>query len=237
MAKKHILDMTVVIDDFIGGKKGRKMIEDLNKIGELGSGWEQLEIEKIQAAVLQKLEGKKYDLMLLVESGGPFILGSREMLSHADRVHSLPLSMHYRRPNARVDKSYYTATIDDASKALDDLGDIVTTSKKIALVDGDIGNRNYSMNRLRAIKSAIKSKNPGAEIDVIVGVVNNKFRNSNLIDIVGYYVEYVAKLSDIVNNKLGVGTEKDWGETVHGDTIQKLIRYWRRRKTLPILVD
>ena len=223
--KKHILRKSVMIDDFVGGKKGQQLIKELQESGEFKTDVQYLGAEDIQKIVLKRLEGRRYDLMLLVESGGAFLLGTREITSHADRVLSLPLSMHFTQNPI---SHFRPRGID---KIVGQFEDAIQNSKRIALVEGDVGEFGDSFKRLEKVVKSIKKSNPDAEVEVIVGVAHIRFLDDKFLNIVGYYVGHLHKLSDYTHRIDGNP------ERALNPEQKKLIGYWRRRKTLPLVVD
>ncbi len=252
MLKKHYSG--VVIDDFIGGKEGFEMIQKLRKVGRVSEFWDVLSINTIRNVVLKKLGRRKYDLMIFVETGGVFMLGCKEMFGHANRVVSLPLSSHYPQ-------TFYA---DKLGEYIQDFKEYIEHSKRIAIVEGDVGTQGVSFQRLNNIKNHIRKINNKAIIDVIVGVcvrdlINAKFPGFKkpLITIFGIAVDYLIKLSDIargyeavlIKDKKALESLPDIPEVrkelaksglkpyLLSETAMELVRLWHRRKTLPVLFE
>ncbi len=250
--KKHYSG--VVIDDFIGGKEGFVMIQKLRNVGRVSEFWDVLSINTIRTAVLKKLGRRKYDLMIFVETGGVFMLGCKEMFGHANRVVSLPLSSHYPQ-------SLYA---DKLGEYIQDFREHIEHSKRIAIVEGDVGTQGVSLQRLNNIKNIIRQINTSATIEVIVGVcvrdlVSAKFSGFKkpLITIFGVAVNYIIKLSDVARGyEAALIKEKKALESLPdtpyvrkelaeigikpyplSKTALELVRLWERRKTLPVVLE
>lgn len=211
-------DKDVLVDDFIGGKKGTKVVKELLKYHSTAlRDYIPLDIDFIRKAVIKKLGRKQYDLMIFIESGGVYFLGIPEITKHARETATIPASGH--------DNPLHYNT----HKLVSELERQIKSSKKIAIVEGDVGVTSHSFGRLMRIRHDVWQLNEKADIDTIVGVSVAEF--AHRFDIVGVLIRQMVKLSDIAHGL--EDTLKDGSFLVELE--KKLLTLWQHRKTLPVL--
>lgn len=214
----------IVIDDFIEGKRGQRMIAELQKTGTY-SDYEPLDLKVIRNGVLKQLGGKKYDLMIFVESGGVYFLAIPEIIGHAKKSITLPISSHspgfeWYKGISSFFKPY------SIRPALDKYEDLIKSSKSIAIVEGDIGTWGNSFKRLVAVAECVEEINNLADVELIVGIIAGFYSSfSRKLGIIGVKAMEIQKLSDLARTLLP-REPKDRNEAE-----QKLVEYWKRRKT------
>ncbi|HIJ98470.1 TPA: hypothetical protein H1005_00810 [archaeon] len=204
-------DKNVVIDDFVGGKKGTQLIKELRAVGALMYvDSVQLTLDEIRRSIIEQIVNKQYGLMIFIESGGLLILGTTEIVSHARRTAVLPASSHV------IDSYKEIETFLSLAKQ------IIKSSKRIAIVEGDVGEASHSYNRLKDLKNRIIGLNRKASVEIIVGVVARKFANRRLFNVIGVIVKNIDKLSDIVHEIRDVN--------YRSAPMRKLRALWKHRK-------
>ncbi len=217
--KRDFQNQYVVIDDIIGKRQSLSFLNSLRREGLLSKHFVILGIAEIQRRILNKLDKKKYDLMLFVESGGPYILGTPTVMKHAKKSFAIPLSSHSNSDELNAIK--YVAKFTPE----------IIRSSTIAVVDGDAGREGLSVERLYRVKEAIIKINKEAKVEVIVGVATKsamaeQMSFGRLFDIVGVVVEDMLKLSDYAHD---IETERKLGHKVTPLQL-KLLDYCNSRK-------
>lgn len=210
----------VVIDDVVGGQREITLFRQLKKEGSLSGHYLLLDTSRIREAVLRKLKGKTYGLMLFVESGGTYLLGIPSIMAKGTKSLAVPVS------------SYTNGREFDAEKNLKKFERYIENYQRIALVEGDVGSGGHSIERLSGLKKEILRINPNAGVEVIVGVATKKAMVENmaygrLFDIVGIIVEEFYKLSDYAIHE--IETTRKFGRKVTPLQL-KLLDYFHARK-------
>ena len=205
----------VVIDDFIGRKEGREIIEKFIRDCFPGA-LIPLDLGFIQKSVIKKLGKKQYDLMIFVETGGVYFLAIPEIMKHAREFATIPASGHENPLSKNIRNLVFQ------------LKGLIVPSKIIAIVEGDVGASHYSCDKLMKIKHFIGELNKDADIDIIVGVAAAEM--ADRFDMVGVSVRGVLKLSDAAREL------EENIKSPSGNIERRLLALWQRRKTLPVLV-
>ena len=221
MVREHFIERRV-IDDFIGGKKGKEMIRELINVGYLPNTDMPFGLDEIRKDVIPKLKKKHYDLMIFLDTGVVFFLYIPPILAHAANAIILPSSGH-RNPKSK-DVGEYIFTFQDA----------ITAAKSIAIVEGDVGPIGDSHKKLHSVKYAVHEINKKAKIEVIVGVLSGKYKSSGLVDIYGTTASF-RRLSDIANEielllQQGVKGKREELPPV----LQKFLALWNKKKHLKV---
>lgn len=228
----------VIIDDFIGGEKGLEMIKEMwNEANEISYDSIPLDIEIIRKSVAKQLDKKEYDLMIFVETGGIFFLGTPEIKSHAKTITTIPVSerrMVYPKFGREERHKVFMDQVQIiAKKWIQNSQEIIKASNKIAIVEGDVGWGGFSYLRLSYIKKHLQIANPKANIEIIVGIIPAKLAKRRLFDVVGVIVGHHKKLSDIAEDmERMIEINKINMEHLPRST-PKLLRYWRARHPVP----
>ena len=218
----------IIVDDFIEGRRGQRMIAELRKAGTY-SDYEALDVDLIRKSILKQLGNKKYDLMVFVESGGVYFLAVPEIIGHAKKSISLPISSHNPKFNWYRGLSSYFKPY-SIRPTLDQYEELIKSSNSIAIVEGDIGNQGNSAKRLFAVKDCIQEINNGADVDVIVGIATGVYQYSKNFNIIGVVARDIQKLSDLARAL----APREPGHLNAAE--QKLVEYWERRKSFhPIM--
>ncbi len=228
----------VVIDDFIGGEKGLEMIKEMWKeANEISYDSIPLDIEIIRKSVAKQLGKKEYDLMIFVETGGIFFLGTPEIKSHAKTITTIPVSerrMVYPKFERRERHKVFMDQVQViVKKWIQNAHEIIKTSNKIAIVEGDVGWGGFSYLRLSYIKKQLQIANPKANIEIIVGTIPAKLAERRLFDVVGVIVGHHKKLSDIAEDIENMITLHKINMENLPRSTPKLLRYWRARYPVP----
>ena len=229
----------VVIDDFIGGEKGLEIIKEMWKeANEISYDSVPLDIEIIRKSVAKQLGKKEYDLMIFVETGGIFFLGTPEVKSHAKTITTIPVSerrMVYPKFERQERHKVFMDQVQIiAKKWIQNSKEIIKASSKIAIVEGDVGWGGFSYLRLSYIKKQLQIANPKANIEIIVGLIPAKFAGRRLFDVVGVIVGHHKKLSDIAEDmERMIEINKITMESLPRST-PKLLRYWHARYPVPL---
>ncbi|HIK02620.1 TPA: hypothetical protein H1012_02120 [archaeon] len=221
----------VVIDDFIGGKKGMQLIKRWAS-NELLLRSEPLDIDLIRKSVAKQLKNKKYDLMIFVETGGVYFLDIPQISMHTKEKIAIPISERYMvftGPEVKRHAIFMKAVREIVDKWVLKNSAIIKSTKSIAIVEGDVGQGDFSYIRLSYIKRAIQKINANAKIEIIVGIATTRQKGRKLFDIVGIIVKNHYKLSDQAASVEYLFKKK--GESVIYSQIEReLLRLWKTRK-------
>ncbi len=222
--EKRSLFKNFIIDDFIGGKKGRKLISELRGIGQINLPDIQMDLSFIQKRVVKKLAKKHYDLMIFIETGGPYFLGIPGVTAHAKKIMTLPVSAHSK------------VSLDDVSSVVSNYKSQIESSRSIAVVEGDVGACGHSLQRIKIVKACISEINEKADTDFIVGITTLNCANAGIFNIIGVVAGGFTKLSDIaLDFEMLAKVHKVLKEEKLPQPIHTLLDCWHRRKTLPVV--
>ncbi len=219
---REVLIERIIIDDFIGGRKGKELIRKLIQFGHLRNTDMPFGLDEIRKDTIKKLKGKHYDLMVFLETGGVYFLYIPPILAHATKAIILPTSSH-KNPKYS-DVSEYIFAFQDA----------IAAARTIAIVEGDVGPTENSYKKLHSVKYAVNEINKKAKIEVIIGVISGKYKTSSLIDIYGTTASFF-RLSDIADDI----------ELMHQQTpkskrkelpplMQELLAIWHKKKQMQV---
>lgn len=200
----------------------------------------------VQNAVLNEFEGRnrsKYDLLFLIEGGGVVVLEglANKLCNRGAHVVNLPISVRDLKQSFRggYDPSIVRygigPIIEKHSKLIKN-----SATNRIAIIDSDVGTYGISASRLNITAELIHDINENAEIDIIIGVGNDRYLKEGCENqapqiewpyILGVHSDQkFIKLSDMVDKRIKQGCKStDFADSVPNQkAVEIVFKIWEK---------